>query len=214
MQTLSAQLRESRRTAARNYSQQLQENEHALEYLIGERGLTPEMISRFGLGFVSEPSPEDHKFIGRISIPYLTRCPVRGASVVAMKFRSLDNGETPKYDTHPGNKRFLYNAGALLRDTDYICITEGEFDAISAEQAGLSCVGLPGAQRWKPRMARLFLGYSRVIVLSDNDEPGQQFAKAIAGDVPNLENITMPDDDVNTTLCLRGGDYIKEMVKV
>jgi DNA primase len=194
------------------YHHQLRESPEAGEYL-ESRGLTATTIDHFRLGFVDDPvRSEDSKMQGRISIPYLVDNPVHGRSSVAMRFRAIHPEMNPKYLGYAGENVSLFNPLSLLMDTDYMCICEGEFDTIAAYQAGLTAVGIPGAQQWAPWMPRLLKGYKAVYVLQDADSAGKKFAEQIAKSVRNVRVIEMPDGDVNSTLIEKGSEYLKELV--
>jgi DNA primase len=169
-------------------------------------------MQEFGLGFVAEPdTAEDEPMRGRISVPYLVNSPVHGGSCVGLKFRSL-NDDKPKYLYRAGLTPAIYNPVALLQDTNIICVTEGEIDAISASQAGLPCVGIPGSTQWQDWYPRLFKGYKAIYMLQDNDEAGKKMAEKWAKAIPGVKVIVMPDGDVNGTLVARGESYLRELI--
>jgi len=212
MQVLSGDLKKSLLKSAMSYREQLADNPAAREYLAA-RGITEETAQAFGLGFVAEPVfPEEEQYRGRLTIPYKVCSPVHGWSVVSIRYRAIDPDDKPKYRSRKGDTVSLYNPPALLRDTDYICVTEGELDCISAEQAGLAAVGIPGANRWEPWMTRLFRGYKAVYVLQDNDPAGELFSETIAKAVPNTKVIVMRHGDVNDTLCAEGEEYLRGLI--
>lgn len=220
MAVLEKSLRESLLNTAQNYHNQLKDNPDAMAYWAG-RGLTEETVRRFGLGFVDEPAEEaDASFKGRLSIPYLRYSAVHGATCVGFKFRSFGD-DKPKYLYRKGLNPRLFNTAAIQRDTEFICVAEGEVDAISAEQAGLPCIGIPGATQWEDYFSRLFVGYRAVYFLQDNDEAGEAMAEAWASvgkkkddlrpPIQNLKIIVM-NKDVNSDLVEFGEDYLKEKV--
>jgi DNA primase len=106
----------------------------------------------------------------------------------------------------------LFNPAALLRDTDFICVTEGEIDAISAEQAGMPTVGIPGATQWVGWYSRLFKGYKTVYFLQDDDKAGQEMAENWASEIANVKVIVMPSGDVNSTLVDLGEDQLRALI--
>ncbi|QGJ88812.1 DNA primase [Mycobacterium phage Yecey3] len=181
----------------------------AAEYL-ASRGVLE--AARFGLGYVEEPLPGHELYRGCLAIPYMRWSPWRDWSVAAIRYRRLDGGK-PKYMTMPGDKPRLYNTHALTRYSRDMAITEGEIDCVTAELAGLSCVGVPGAQLWKPHFRELFLGYRNVNILADGDEPGLEFAKQVAKTLPNARIIPMPDgEDVNSLVTTQGKDALLERI--
>lgn len=212
MPTLDAGSRKTLRGTARAYHRQLlSEAGAAARDYYGQRGFTAETITRFGLGFVAEPAPGDQQYTGRLSIPYVTRCPVRGRSVTTIRFRALGD-EKPKYLSYPGESERVYHPEALLENTDVMCVCEGELDTVAATQAGLPAVGTPGANAWPRWGRRLFNGYSTVFVLADNDDAGRRFGDVVASDVARARVVPMPDGDVNSTMLARGEAFLREMV--
>jgi len=201
--------------SALSYREQLKslpEAQAARDYL-ERRGISEETAQAFGLGFVSEPhSAEDLPMRGRLSIPYKVHSYVHGWSIVTIRYRALDPEQEPKYRSRKGDSTCLFNSAALNRHTDYICITEGELDCISAEQAGLPAVGLAGADRWEDWTPRLFRGFRSVYVLQDNDKAGEKLASRIAKSIANVKVIVMEDGDVNDTLVNRGEDFLRGLV--
>jgi DNA primase len=193
----------------------------AKEYL-AKRGISEATASLFALGSVPDNAEgPERMFRGRLAIPYLHYCPVKGGTVGTVKFRLLPQPETDKPSTgkppskylgYPGEKAKLFNPYALYQNTDYLCITEGEIDCISAVQAGLPAVGLPGANTWKMYLSRLFLGYKEIFVLADDDDAGHMFGETVAKNVPNGRVIIMPHGDVNGTLVATGEEGLRTVV--
>ena len=159
----------------------------AISYL-AERGIDPASIERFQLGYDGR----------RLVIPYLTpagplltrrRC-ITCASKCEGHARYLDSD---------GAETHLFNA-QTLRGADRVVVTEGELDAISVEQAGISAVGYPGAQRWmkQPHFRWCFDSLDEVIVVCDGDEPevgetegtgekaGRRVAKSLRDALPDV----------------------------
>ncbi|MFD8142587.1 toprim domain-containing protein [Streptomyces sp. NPDC059708] len=201
--------------AARQYVTDLSSEEGAsgLDWLAGRMidPLSPE-AAKFGLGFVANPLPGHEQYKGCIAIPYIA-----GDTVVKMRFRTLSESATCKYLDMPGGSPRPYNVRALTRYSPYICLTEGEFDAMAAEAAGMPAVGLPGAESWRPEWSRLLKQYRTVYMLQDGDEAGSRLTAAIGKDVPNLRAIPMGDSkehDVNQYLIDHGREALKQKVGV
>ena len=179
----------------------------AAEYL-ASRGIGN--APQFGLGYVADPLPGHEYYRGCLAIPYMRHSDWRGWSVASIRFRRLDGG-TPKYMTMAGDQPRLYNTAALTRYSRDMAITEGELDSVTAELAGLPTVGVPGAAMWKPYFRELFLGYRNVNILADGDEPGMEFATAVAKTLPNARIIPMPDgEDVNSLVLSQGAEALLE----
>lgn len=186
----------------------------AAEYLSG-RGISEESAHSFRLGVVGDDAlPGDERFIGRLSIPYLTR-----AGVVDIRYRCLEAHDCheyghPKYLGRPGSSLRIFNASLGLFDPrDYLCVCEGELDTIVLQQAGLPAVGLPGASSWKPHFARVLEDYSRVYLFADGDDAGRKLARVVAENVPTTVVLEMPPGkDVNDCMLEFGRQWLREKV--
>lgn len=121
-------------------------------------------------------------------------------------------GDKPKYLTEPGDRPRIYNTVALTAASPIVGITEGEMDAISATLAGLPTVGIPGVNAWEPYWSAMFLGYERVFIFTDGDEPGRNFGKKLASQLPNASVVHLPDgEDVNSVLVNSGAEGVKSL---
>lgn len=194
------------------------------------RGLSKDSARSFQIGVVTDPPKPLEKYVGRLAIPYLTP-----AGVTAIRFRSLDGSE-PKYLGLQGiPSARLFNVAALRCREDYVCITEGELDAVAASQAGLPAVGVAGVSNWRPFFRHCLAEFQRVYILQDTDKPqrktdcqecppsgclghtppGQKFAEAVAAEVPGARIITIPGppgSDVNSFLSEHGEAELKRLV--
>jgi len=168
------------------------------EYLAG-RGFSDRIAADFLLGTVPADCASEHsQYIGWLSIPYQV---VYG--VTAWKFRRLDDNG-PRYMAPANQPSKLFNARAVLYNSDVIAICEGELDTIVASEV-LPAVGVAGVNHWKEHFGRLFVGHKRVLIVGDNDvkpdgsNPGQEFARRVAEDVPHAEVIILPpNEDINS----------------
>jgi len=170
--------------AAKAYNRQLAVSERLDDHPSIERYLTDHgiaegrIVANYQLGVVDTPLPGDERFAGMLAIPYRTRNGVK-----AIRFRNL-NGGKPKFAQHTGQAARLYNAAAYFKADDAIGIAEGEIDAIVAtEVLGIPTMGIPGAQMWSAHKAiwvPVFRNFSRVLVLRDGDDAGQELADAVA----------------------------------
>ena len=179
----------------------------AQDYLAG-RGITVAEASRFHLGVVNEPLPGHEAYVGRLAIPYTTP-----SGVVDIRFRALGSVD-PKYMGMPGAKTTMFNASVVLTANEYICVTEGEFDAITVNvKTKHPAVGIPGANNWKPYYTRILDDFETVIVLADGDAPGLEFGKKISRELGNVNIIQMPDGhDVNSIVLREGVEYINDRI--
>lgn len=182
--------------AAGFLSARLLEREHALGAL---------------LGVVREPAiPEHARFVGRLSIPYVTP-----AGVVGVRFRCLEDHDCRevgchKYDSPSGLATRLYNVAALHSPGDRVGCTEGELDALVATHVlGLPSVGVPGIKSWKPHHPRCFADYEDVLVFADADEDeskGIKHAKRAVKEIGEAARLVLPPKGLDVTeWCQRDG---------
>jgi DNA primase len=161
-------------------------------YLAG-RGLTPETIARFGLGFCSRGLLK-----GRIAIPlhdHKGRLIGYAGRVVDDKSISEDN---PKY-RFPSKReregkvfefrktRFLYNGFRITAPVDDLTVVEGFTSVWWLDQNGFSnTVGTMGSD-CSERQAELIVGLvktaGRVWIIPDGDEAGERHAQSVLGQV-------------------------------
>lgn len=198
--------------ASGTYYQSLKDVPAAIDYL-RNRGMSGDSARLFRLGVVDDPLPGHEKYKGMLSIPYLTR-----AGVVSIRFRCIPEiehpGQTckeipkhPKYRSLPSDPPRVYNVESLHKPSQVIAITEGEMDCVTATQAGIPTVGLPGVSSFRDYMTRLFAGYQTVWILADNDDKGQgeEFAEKIAGKIQNARiSLMPPGHDVNSFVVENG----------
>lgn len=148
------------------------------------RGLVPEMVSRWRLGYVEEAVDEAHeKYVGRIAIPYYTP---EGYANIVFRCTHLPGEECKsiphhqKYMSLSGLYRPMFNANILSRGHDVIYLVEGEINAIIATFYGMPTVGLTTNKRWEPHWSFMFDGPTRKVALCDGDEADPKTGK-IAG---------------------------------
>lgn len=170
------------------------------------------------MGLVKDPFPESgHDFqVGRLAIPYITQ-----TGIVQLRFRALPydgipgNPEpSPKMKSEAGVSGTIYNARALLNTSDILAVCEGEPDTWSMHEAGISAIGIPGANAWQKIYGRI-LRYRRVAVIADNDDHGEgmKFAETVQQDVRGARIILMPKDyDANSFLVEFGKEALREKV--
>lgn len=181
----------------------------AIPYLT-EHGLGYAAAMRYQLGIVDEPMPGDDQFRGMLSIPYLSR-----AGVMALKFRQLAQGASPKYQQRAGQKVRLYNVAAYFAADDVIGLAEGEIDAISAtESLGLPTIGIPGTQMWaaNERTWRpVFKDFRAVVLFRDGDTAGREMSKELASAIGwRLRTVACPDGmDVSSAVAAGLADELR-----
>lgn len=175
------------------------------------RGLTPETIQKFRLGYVASPLSGDEPYRGRIAIPYLTT-----SGIVSMRFKRVgDFGD--KMLVHSGDKARPYNVNALHHQ-GMVAIVEGEPDVWIADQIGLPAVGMPGSKSWKKLWRRLFRRWD-VLVIEDGDEPGMEMGKDIVADLRPVANsvrkFTCPEDlDLTDLYQKHGPEELRRLLEI
>lgn len=181
-------------------------------YLVEERGFSPETIAQFKLGAVLGPDvlPNDEPKRGWLAFPYLSP-----TGVLMIRYRRPPGSDAPmKYWTSKGDKMRMFNTNALVNPGHWIAICEGEGDTMAATQCGIPAVGVPGVHHWKPYMRNILSGFSRIIVLADNDDKdgqGAKFGEMLSEQLDEVKVILAPKGhDVNSTLVALGPVGLRE----
>lgn len=173
-----------------------------------ERGLKPEAIERFRLGFVDDPLPGHEHMRGRISIPYLAP----DGSVGTIRFRAPGGSGGKKYLSMANDPPRLFNTSALEAPVTGLFVTEGELDAITVSMLDFPAVGVPGATAWNPVWRWVFAQYSVIYVLHDDDDPGKDLADTICAQLDSARPIPMTGGDVNSCYLEMGADGLKTRI--
>ena len=181
-------------------------NIYQAEDYLKSRGIPLEIARLVSLGVVAEPEVGHEAFTGRLSIPYITK-----TGVVDLRFRSLNPAVEPKYMGMTGAETKMYNVLDVERAGDYIGVCEGEIDTLTISRCvGIPCVGVPGANSWKKHYTRLLADFERVFVFADGDQPGTEFARSLARELP-VTIIQLPDgQDVNSMFVQEGAGYFHQ----
>lgn len=188
---------------AAHYQQQA---DGARTYLQG-RGLSVATCEAARLGYAGDPYPGDEQYQGCLVIPHVNLDGV----TTGIRFRRLDGGK-PKYTSRHGERFNIYNlngvAGARVAH-----IAEGEIDALSLVECGLSACGMPGASYWKPWMSLAFAGCEQVFVWADGDEAGDRLADAVTDSLQQAVRVTVPrGEDVNSLLTGGGAACVTGLI--
>jgi len=200
------------------------------EAYIQARGLES-VAERFTLGYVGSALTGHEQRTGSLVIPYLR--PAGGANAVAtVRFRCIsdecvcdDEGHylAPtrkenhrghgKYLTLPGDMPRLYNTRALIANSPFIVITEGEFDAQVWESVGAPAVAYQGTSSWRDYFIPPLLGFGTVYIIADGDKPGIEAAEKLAALLPNAKVIVLGDGhDSNSFLHEHGAVALRERI--
>ncbi len=148
-----------------DYLHKCHENVDQTDYFIN-RGLSREIIDRFNLGYDTEKKVA--------TIPYNSDC----KGYVHRILWQSDN-KYCKFGNEIFNIDALYSESIdklLLGRDDYVFITEGQIDAMSFEEIGLSAIGLGGVNETKKLIELLKEKVtSKILVLAlDNDKAGRR----------------------------------------
>jgi DNA primase len=153
--------------------------ERSHPYLLEQRGLTPQTIVDFGLGFCAKGMMAD-----RIAIPIHN---VKGEVVAyAGRLPGEPGDDTPKYKLPPGFRKSqeLFNLDRAIKESGPLVIVEGFFDAMKLHQLGCKkVVALMGATMSSPQEELIRQhtdNHSQVIVMLDENEAGKAGREDIA----------------------------------
>ena len=145
------------------------------------RGLSPECIAHFGLGFCDKGS-----MTGRVVIPIHNA----ESQLVAYAGRwpgTPPDSETPRYKLPPGFRkaRELFNAHRAFAVADApMVIVEGFFDCIALSQHGIrrvvALMGTSLSAHQEELIARVVKPTSRIILMLDEDNAGREARVQIA----------------------------------
>lgn len=101
-----------------------------------------------------------------------------------IRYGRIVNGECTK--GKGGAEAELYNVTAIreaIRQDRTIYYVEGEKDVESLKSLGLTAVTAGGTSDWKRQYAKHFIGAHDVVIIADNDAPGQNLAKKVTADL-------------------------------
>ncbi|MER6382072.1 toprim domain-containing protein [Streptomyces sp. NPDC001118] len=218
--------------AARAYHQQFK-GSPAEEY-IRARGLES-VAQKLRFGYVGSALTGYEQRAGMLVIPYLR--PAAGPHGVAtVRFRCIEDAcvkdevgdylaPTRKENHHshkkwygkywglPGDVPRIYNTTALISQSPFIVVTEGEFDTGAWESVGVPAIAYQGTSSWRDYFIPPLIGFETVYVIADGDEPGTKAAEKIAALIPNAKVIVLPDGhDSNSFLHAYGADALRERI--
>jgi DNA primase len=176
--------------AVMRYQSDLLADTAAQEYLLS-RGFSREAALTFRLGVVGTPAQGHERFRGRLAIPYLTRSGVVNIVFRCLKPHICKLENCPKYLAQPGLDRNLYNVNDTFVDSPFICVTEGELDALTLSAAGFPAVGVGGVENWKTHFGRVLEDFAEILVLGDGDEAGQKFSSFLVKEA-KARQVTLP----------------------
>lgn len=195
-------------------------NQPSMDYL-NARGISPEIFNRANL-FSVEREFRNTGLQPAIGFPNIVE-----GKVVGIKYRGLNKD----FSQESGSEQVLW--GQQFAKPPHLVITEGEIDALSCIQAGLSAVSVPGGAPLKvsdgkidPSEDRKFSfvwaakdlldGMERVILATDNDEPGGALCEELARRIGKAKCwiVSYPDGckDLNDVLVRYGEQAVRDVV--
>lgn len=210
---LSQEQRELLNLATETYAESLDE---AMPYL-ERRGISRQCALSRGLGFVRDPVVGHQSFKGRLAIPYVTQ-----AGVVNMTFRCIRDHDCKMQPNHhkylkpKGLEALPYGVFDIFKETLDIGLVEGEIDTIiMSELVGFPCIGIPGAEHWKPWWTDVLKDFRRVFVFMDGDKAGQDLGDRVQKELGMAAVLISYEDgeDTNSTYLKYGADHIKGLIK-
>lgn len=148
-------------------------------YLTEQRGLTPETIVDFGIGFCAKGMMAD-----RIAIPIHN---AKGEVVAyAGRFPGEPGEDTPKYKLPPGFRKSqeLFNLDRASKEPGALVIVEGFFDAMKLHQHGcrkvVALMGSTLSTAQEELIRQHTSSLSHVIVMLDENDAGKAGREDIA----------------------------------
>lgn len=185
----------------------LEQNSHARDYLTIVRGLNESTIENFKLGYCPEKNA--------ITIPVFKR-----GELVNIRYRYLEPKNGIKYTQEKGCEVWLYNEDGVAKGQSKggVLVVEGEFDCMSAWQAGFKNVVSPASGKdsygvW----IELLDTIPKVYISYDNDKPGKKAALDLAERVGTDKcfEITYPEGikDANDYFKVNDAEQYKELIR-
>lgn len=211
MQTLSAAERQFFELAASTYQNDLAGDTSAQAYL-ASRGLDLRAANTSRLGVVRTPLVGHENLRGRLVIPYVTPSGVVNFSFRCLRQHVCKDVGCPKYLPIEGRERNIYNVLDLKKDSTFICVAEGELDALTLSLCGLPAVGMPGAKQWKKHFSRCLEDFDRILAFGDGDKSGRGFGSFLTKEVRAIP-VALPDgEDVNSLYMKEGPDGLRRLI--
>ena len=147
-----------------------------MKYLIEDRRLTPETITKWELKWLEKAR--------RIAIPVRSTT----GDLVGISGRAFDK-QRPKFLHSSGFRRdfYLYGERFCTRNvTGYL--TEGFFDVMWLQQQGVNAFAIMGSYLSGVQVDKILQMFNRIVIVPDGDEPGAEAAARIgdmlSGSIP------------------------------
>lgn len=165
----------------------LQEDEELLSKFFQRRGIAPETLREYEVGY----SDEDRAYT-------IVVRNADGELLNVRLYRIEDEAGTTKiwsYGSEGMDANAIYPE-RVLRDHDTVVVIEGEWDALLSNQLGVPAVsGTTGAKQWQSKWNRKFAGKD-VIVCYDRDKSGdegtEKVVRNLRGTARSISVATLP----------------------
>lgn len=198
--------------AASRYQRDLAVRTDVQGYL-ASRGIDQATALSYRLGVVDSPIVGHERVRGRLAIPYLTHSGVVNFSFRCLKPHLCKLEECPKYLPITGMGRNLYNVNAIHTESPFICVTEGELDAITLTMSGIPAVGIPGASNWQKHWSKCLEDFEEIFVFGDGDKAGRDFANFLSTEV-KARPVALPQgEDVNDVYRRSGAAGLRALIE-
>lgn len=167
------------------WASHLLSNTERLDDFVNQRGITPEIISRYEIGF--DPDKKVYTI------------PVRGqdGSLLNVRRYNLNPGPTSTkiWSIKGMSPVELYPFKTILDEPEFFIICEGELDGLRTIQEGYPAITrTAGADVWKGEWSEHFAG-KRVYVCNDRDDKGDVANRKLTrmlGKICDLRIVTLP----------------------
>lgn len=191
----------------KNNCEALKQYPDVIDYLTITRGLTMETLNNFNIGYDVQKDA--------ISIPIYKR-----GELVNIKYRNLNPNASAKYTQEKGCEVWLYNEDGIAKGQTKggVLIVEGEFDCMSAWQAGFKNVISPASGKDSYGMwLELLDTIPKIYISYDNDKAGKSAGLSLAeraGTEKSFE-VKYPDGikDANDFFKIHTAEDYKELIR-
>lgn len=178
------------------------------------RGIPLQVARSAGVGVVDSTIHDYRDFRGRLWLPYFT-----DAGPINAVMRCIKDHDCKAVDGHgkyirvPNLGVNLYNVQSY-HDAEFICITEGEMDALTFKVMGIPAIGVPGAENWKSHWSAIFDDFPKVYVFGDGDDAGKKYAQRVAKETGAMKVIMPNGYDVNRMFVETGFEFFREALNL
>lgn len=175
------------------------------------RNITQETANKLSITHGNIFMPGAGKEVSTIQFPYF-----KDGKVINVKYRDLDKN----FMLSKGSELIFYNVDGLKGENEAI-IVEGEIDALTLIQAGYTnTISVPnGAGKGENKLGYIdlkdFQGISKVLIATDNDEPGNKLADDLARHlgIERCHRLRLGEyKDINEMLCKSGNVELLDII--